>query len=247
MADVAGAAPLTLETLHRKARVQGVVKRIELYGAFIDIGVGVDAIIHISSLSNERVNRVSDVLKVGDEVMVWVEKIDPEQKQIIVTMLEPLAVEWADLEEGQVYSGKVTRLESFGAFIDIGAEKEGLAHISELSHDYVKHPSQALKVGDEVQVKVLSFSKRKRRINLSVKALLEPPKAQIETYLETFDESDWEDEEEETPTAMEIALREAMGSNFRGGRGGKQRRQSKKSRAVQRDIINRTLQMSRDK
>ncbi|MBK9052128.1 MAG: S1 RNA-binding domain-containing protein [Chloroflexi bacterium] len=63
----------------------------------------------------------------------------------------------------------------FGAFVDIGAEKEGLVHISELSHDYVKHPSEAVRVGDEVSVKVLNFSKRKRRINLSVKALLEKP------------------------------------------------------------------------
>ena len=74
--------------------------------------------------------------------------------QIMVTMIEPLAVEWRDLKNGQTYTGTVSRLENYGAFIDIGAEREGLVHISEISHDYVKHPSEVLKAGDEVQVEV---------------------------------------------------------------------------------------------
>ena len=123
----------------------------------------------------EQVNRVSDVLKEGDEVMVWVEKVDPERQQIMLTMVPPLAVDWTDLQTDRPYAGKVTRLENFGAFVNIGAEREGLVHISELSHDYVKHPSEVVKVGDEVEVKVLGFNRRKRRIDLSMKALLEKP------------------------------------------------------------------------
>ena len=119
------------------------------------------------------------IFNVGDEISVWIEDVDPDKGQVTVTMLEPLAVEWSDLKEGQAYTGKVTRLEKFGAFVDIGAEKEGLIHVSELSHDFVKHPSEVLKVDDEVQVKVLGFSKRKRRIDLSRKALLETPESEI--------------------------------------------------------------------
>src|SRR5690606_15594251 len=106
---------------------------------------------------------------------VWVEKVDPERQQVMLTMVPPLAVDWNELKTDQVYDGKVTRLETFGAFVSIGAEREGLVHISELSHNYVKHPSEVVKVGDDVQVKVLGFNRRKRRIDLSMKALTEKP------------------------------------------------------------------------
>lgn len=249
MSDVAttppvAETPLTLETLERKMQVTGTVTRTELYGAFIDIGVGADAVIHISQLGDKRVNRVSDVLKVGDEVTVWVDKVTPENKQVIVTMTEPLAVEWDDLREGQVYAGRVVRLENFGAFVDIGAEKEGLVHVSEMSHEYIKHPSQVVNVGDEVQVKVLGASKRKRRINLSIKALLDRPVS--ESNEGTFDDLSFE-EEEAGLTAMEIAFRQATGESMDSIRrearrtNKRQRKNSRKRRRAQDDVISRTL------
>jgi ribosomal protein S1 len=254
-------APISIDELKPKMKLTGRVERLELYGAFIDIGVGVNALIHISQLGEERVNRVSDVLKVGDEIPVWVDKVNPEAQQIMVTMIKPLAVDWSDLKTGQVYTGKVTRLETFGAFIDIGAEREGLVHISELSHDYVKHPSEVAKVEDEVQVQVLGFSKRKRRIDLSMKALMEKPEPPEEVYTaprssrkqqrveEVVDFE--EDEDEEMPTAMEIALRRAMGDDKideltptgrRGKRSGR-KRQNERNRRQQEDLLSRTLQM----
>jgi predicted RNA-binding protein with RPS1 domain len=161
-------------------------------------------------------------------------------------MHEPLAVEWSDLQVGQQYDGTVTRLEKFGAFVDIGAEKEGLVHISELDHEYVKHPSEAVKVGEEIQVRVLGFSKRKRRIDLSRKALLETPESEFEVESE-----DLEDEEEDVvlPTAMEIALRRAMSNGTdeqatKKKKGGASRSQQK--REVQDDILSRTLKLSQD-
>jgi predicted RNA-binding protein with RPS1 domain len=161
-------------------------------------------------------------------------------------MLEPLAVDWSDLAEGQVYNGKVTRLEKFGAFVDIGAEKEGLIHVSELNHDFVKHPTEVLKVDDAVEVKVLGFSKRKRRIDLSRKALLETPEAEV--TIQEIEEIDFEDEDDDMPTAMEIAMRQAQGKTS-GGRKGKaeQKRQKReKIRAVQDDLLSRTLRVSRE-
>ncbi|HSH04993.1 MAG TPA: S1 RNA-binding domain-containing protein [Anaerolineae bacterium] len=235
-----------INELAPKMKVKGTVARIELYGAFIDIGVGVEAIIHISQLDNKPVKRVSDILNVGDEIEAWVDKVNPSAKQITLTRIEPTAVDWSDLGEDQVYTGTVTRLEDFGAFVNIGAEKDGLVHISEMSHDYIKHPSEILNVGDEVDVKVLSFKKRKRRINLSIKALIDAPEPEVPDVQELHD-IDYEEEEEEMgemPTAMEIALRRAM-SKTDEAKEAENKRQKQKS-GPQDDIISRTLNMARE-
>ena len=239
-------SPGAIGELHPKMKIPAIVKQIELYGAFVDIGVGTNAILHVSKMG-KRVNRVSDVVGLGDEIEVWVEKVDPEKGQVTVSMIAPLAVDWSDLKEGQVYTGTVTRLEKFGAFVNIGAEKDGLVHISELSHDYVKQPSEAVSVGDEVQVKVLGFSRKKRRIDLSRKALLQSPQ---DAMAIPEDIADIEEEEEiELPTAMEIALRRAMDQP-----GGDQSGQSqemagktaKSKREQQDDILSRTLKLSQE-
>ncbi len=272
----ATSAPASFADLKPKMQLKGTVKRLELYGAFIDLGHGLTGLIHVSKLGGEQVNRVSDVLKEGDEVSVWVEKVDPDKQQIMLTMVPPLAVDWTELQTDRPYTGKVTRLENFGAFVNIGAEREGLVHISELSHDYIKHPSEVVKVGDEVEVKVLGFNKRKRRIDLSMKALIEKPamesapaparaeggrrggqqgggsgrdqrrreREQVEEY-EAFD-----DETEEVPTAMEIAMRRALGndaitavkSEQRGSRKGKKQIREEQRR-MQEDLLQRTLTM----
>jgi ribosomal protein S1 len=245
MEEAAPASPTSISDLKPKMKVTGKVTRLELYGAFIDLGVDVNAILHISKI-DEKVNRISDAFKVGDEVSVWIEEVDPERGQVTVTMLEPLAVEWSDLQDGQVYTGTVTRLEKFGAFVNIGAEKEGLIHVSELSHGFVKHPSEEVKVDDEVQVKVLGFSKRKRRIDLSRKALLEAPEGEI--TIAEIEEIEPE-EEDDMPTAMEIALRRAMGKESGGGASSKasrKRAQREKLRAAQEDLLSRTLRVSQE-
>jgi ribosomal protein S1 len=241
-------APVTavggISDLKPKMKLTGTVERLELYGAFVDLGVGSTAILHISKMG-KRVNRVSDVLAIGDEVEVWVDSVDPDKEQITVTMQEPLAVEWGDLQVGQVYDGTVTRLEKFGAFVDIGAEKEGLVHVSELNHEYVKHPSEAVKVGEEIQVRVLGFSKRKRRIDLSRKALLESQEAEYQE-----EESIEEEEEVTMPTAMEIALRRAMDNGDEAQAPSKKKPApssgSGRKRDVQDDILSRTLKLSQD-
>lgn len=234
-------SPETLADLKPKMLVKGKVIRLELYGAFIDIGVGVNAILHISKLPG-RVNRVSDLLNVGDEIEVWILTVDSEKEQITVTMQEPVAVDWSDLKIGQVYTGKITRLERFGAFVDIGAEKEGLVHISELSHDFIKHPSEVIKVDQAVDVQVLGFSKRKRRIDLSRKALMESPQMAVEEV-----EEEIEEEEEEMPTAMEIALRRAMSSpateDVPVETSKKSGSSAGKSRTTQDDILSKTLEL----
>lgn len=271
----AESAPTSIAELQPKMQLTGTVKRLELYGAFIDLGHGMTGLIHVSKLGGEQVNRVSDVLKEGDQVTVWVEKVEPERQQIVLTMVPPLAVDWGDLQTDRPYTGTVTRLENFGAFVNIGAEREGLVHISELSHNYVKHPSEVVKVGDEVEVKVLGFNRRKRRIDLSMKALVEKPEAEAQaTYGSRPQQGNrqqggqggrqrrrdpqpeeievYEDEQEEMPTAMEIAMRRALGndaitavkSEQRGGR--KKARNREEQRRAQEDLLKRTLTMQSD-
>lgn len=246
--EAAPAQPQTINDLQPKMKLQGAVVRLELYGAFIDVGVGVNALVHISQLGKEHVNRVADVLNVGDQITVWVDKVDPQREQIMVTMIEPLAVDWKDLKVGQTHTGIVTRLETYGAFINIGAEREGLVHISELSHEYVKHPSEVVNVGSEVETQVLGFSKRKRRIDLSIKALLEKPEAQqpVQTNRQQVEEFvDFEEEDDDMPTAMEIALRQAMGDTMphKPSKRDRRRKRSRHDRIrdQQEDILDRTL------
>lgn len=231
------ATPSSVDELERKMKLKGTVERLELYGAFIDIGLESNALVHISKIQKGHVNRVSDALNIGDEVEVWVDKVDADQ--IMVTMVEPAAVEWQDLKAGQVYTGKVTRLESFGTFVDIGAEREGLVHISELSHDYVNHPSEVANVGDEVEVQVLGFNRRKRRIDLSMKALLDAPESATPA---ADDYDDFEEQDDDLPTAMEIAMRRAMGKTERDN--GKQTKKGRKGKKRgQDDILSRTLKL----
>ncbi|MEZ4516327.1 MAG: S1 RNA-binding domain-containing protein [Chloroflexota bacterium] len=260
-AEIQVVTPTDISDLKPKMKVNGTVKRVDLYGAIIDLGIDATALIHISKLGSEQVNRVSDVLSEGESIQAWVEKTDPERQQIMLTMVEPLAVDWSDLKEGQVYTGTVTRLENFGAFVSIGAEREGLVHISELSHDYVKSPGEVVSVGDEVTVKVLGFNRRKRRIDLSMKALIERPEAPARngsgnTSQYTPDESgsydDIEEDLEDLPTAMEIAMRRALGSEAMDSlqaeqRGSKKRKkQSSSKKQKQQEVIDRILSMQSD-
>lgn len=277
----AEAAPTSIADLTPKMQLKGTVKRLELYGAFIDLGIDATGLVHISKIGGEQVNRVSDALNEGEEVTVWVEKIDPERQQVMLTMIPPLAVDWTELKTDQIYEGKVTRLETFGAFVGIGAEREGLVHISELSHNYVKHPSEVVNVGDEVQVKVLGFNRRKRRIDLSMKALTERPEMQPmpesqarpngprqsnarqsggggkrRQSRERYEPEVYEmveDDNEEVPTAMEIAMRRALGNDTisavkteqRGGRKGKKAIREGQ-RQMQEELLKRTLTMQSD-
>jgi small subunit ribosomal protein S1 len=236
--------PQSLTDLEPRMQLEGTIVGLSPYGAYVDIGVGPQAILHSSKLG-KRVSRVSEALSPGDEVTVWVETVDLEREQITVTMIEPYAVDWSDLEKGQTYSGTITRLEKFGVFVDIGAEKEGLVHVSELSNDYVKHPSEAVRQGDKIDVQVIGFNKRKQRIDLSRKALLAEPgsdKAQVE-------ELDLGEDEEAMPTAMEMALRQAMENPEQASpadRNATKQSGAKNRREEQDDILSRTLKLTQE-
>jgi ribosomal protein S1 len=159
--------------LQPKARLTGKVIKTTIAGAIVDIGQKVPGVIHISQLQKDSVNRVEEIIQVGQEVNVWVRRVHDDRVEL--TMVEPLTLEWRELKPDMVVKGKVSRLETYGAFVEIGAERPGLVHVSEISHDYVKNPSEVLKEGDEVEAKILDVDRRKKQIRLSIKAAMPKP------------------------------------------------------------------------
>jgi len=203
-----------LRSLERKMQLTGTVVSTSLAGALVDIDMEVPGVIHISQLQEEPVNRVEDVVQPGQEVVVWVRRVVPSKKRVELTMIEPLALEWREINQDMVFNGKVTRLEKFGVFVDIGAERPGLVHISEITHGYIKSPDEVIHEGEEVEVKVLSVNRRRKQIKLSMKALEEAPGEKPKPAAKKKAKKvEAEPEEEPVPTAMEMALREAMERN----------------------------------
>jgi len=195
--------------LVQKDSVTGKVVKTTLAGAVIDIGAGKMGVIPISQLRKEPVRRVEDVVKVGDQVEAWIRRVDLDQGRIELTMIEPLGLEWRDIKKDMAIKGKVSKLEKFGAFVELGAERPGLLHVSEMSHDYVRRPEDMVSLGQEVEVKVLEVNRRKKQIKLSMKALVSQPSVKPEPETEPEPEPEAEPEKP-APTAMEVALRRAM-------------------------------------
>jgi small subunit ribosomal protein S1 len=222
--------------INKKDKVQGKVVKTTLAGAVVDMGAGKLAVIPISQLRKDPVRRVEDILKVGDSVEAWVRRVDPNQDRVELTLIQPLAMEWRDLKKDMVVNGKVTKLEKFGAFVEIGAERPGLMHVSEMSHDYVKKPEDVVTVGQEVEVRILDVDRRKKQIKLSMKVLTPKPVAE---------EQETEEPEKPAPTAMEIALRKAMseeGEPTAGAKTNKGRSAKKPAQPDMEDILARTLE-----
>lgn len=219
--------PTSITGLRPKMRLEGVVRRVELYGAFVDIGVGQDGLVHISQLSDRRVDRVSDVVHEGDRVTVWVTHVDPDQGRIGLTMVKPSAVEWRDLQEGQVYTGRIVRIERYGVFVDFGAERPGLLHIRQMGGQVFRHPSEVYREGDEIEVRVVGLDRRKKRIDLAIEESAEALSA--------------EEPEADLPTPVELAFRRAQEEKRRQDRRRTAPEREEKQRAEQDDILARTL------
>lgn len=198
--EVTGAVtPIKLSELRPKAQLSGKIKKIELFGAFVDVGAERDGLLHISQLRKERTNRVEDVVSLAQEVRVWVRKVDAAAGRIDLTMIEPFKLDWDELKVGLVVKGKVAKLEKFGVFVDIGAERQAFIHVRELMSGYVSDPGEVVKAAQEIEARVIAVDRKKRRIDLSLKAL------------EDFTPED--DEPEVKPmSAMEAALRAALTS-----------------------------------
>lgn len=238
--------------LEPKTKVSGKILKTTLAGALVDIGQALPGVIHISQLQQEAVNKVEDVVKEGQTVEVWVRRV--KKDRIELTMIEPLAYEWKEIQPDLIVKGKVVRLETYGAFVDFGAERPGLVHVSELTHGYVKTASEVLKEGEEIEAKVLDVDRRKRQIRLSMKALqadvIEEAKPEREDHKgkgkrrgKKEDESyEMEVEAPNEPqfTAMQIAWQQALEKSK--GKGKVRRRSYKSASEEQEKLFNSTLE-----
>lgn len=165
-----------LSTIKEGDVLKGTVQRIASFGAFVDIG-GVDGLVHISQISHEHIENVSDVLKEGDEIEVKVLAVDRDAERISLSIKETLPGPWENIEEkaqpGSTLEGTVKRLVAYGAFVEIFPGVEGLVHISRISHKHIGTPHEVLEEGQTVNVKVLDVNAQEKRISLSIKDLLE--------------------------------------------------------------------------
>jgi len=226
--------PIPIADLEPKTRLEGTVKETRLHGAVIDIGLEYDGLLHISQLSpNDNIKRVTDVIKTGDKVTVWVAKVHPNQKRISLTMVEPPDVTWNEMTEGQTCTGVVTRIESYGAFIDIGAERPGLLHVREMSSGYVGHPSEMVSMGEEVDVRILKVDRRKRRIDLTMMGL--EAEVEEEPEIEEFSE------DEVPQTSMELALQRAYAADQEQESKSRSEKKRQADFSERQDIMARTL------
>lgn len=239
--------------LEPKTKLSGKVLKTTLAGALVDVGQNVPGVIHISQLSTDPVNKVEDVVKEGQTIEVWVRRV--KKDRIELTMIQPLALEWKEIEPDMVVKGKIVRLEPYGAFVDIGAERPGMVHVSELAHGYVKTPGEIVKEGDEVEAKVLDVNRKKKQIRLSIKALepeieeFKPAKKQDKKSRgqqspkkekEAENVSTQEESKEAELTAMQIAWQEALNKS-NADRSLKVKR-TKSTSQEQEEILNRTLE-----
>lgn len=165
-----------LDQIHPGDELTGTVQRIAAFGAFVDIG-GVDGLVHISQLSHEHVDQVSDVVKEGQEVKVKVLSVDRDSERISLSIKDTLVGPWEEIEDkaprGSVLTGTVKRLVTYGAFVEVFPGIEGLVHISQISHSHIGTPHELLEEGQEVKVKVLDVNKQDKRLSLSIKDMLE--------------------------------------------------------------------------
>ncbi len=163
------------ERIHEGDIVEGVVKNVTDFGAFIDLG-GADGLLHISEMSWGRVEHPKKVFKVGEKLTVLIKEINGSK--IALSLKFDDANPWKDAAEkfaiGSVLTGKVARMTDFGAFVELEPGVDALLHVSQISKEHIDKPSDVLSVGEEVTAKVVDFNEADRKISLSIKALTAP-------------------------------------------------------------------------
>ena len=176
-AEKAEAAKKLFDTIHAGDIVDGVVKNVTDFGAFIDLG-GADGLLHISEMSWGRVESPKKAFKIGDTVKVLVKSIDGSK--IALSRKFDNENPWKDATEkyavGNIVKGKVARMTDFGAFVELEPGIDALLHVSQIAKEHVEKPADVLKVGQEVEAKIVDFNEADKKISLSIKAMFAPEK-----------------------------------------------------------------------
>jgi small subunit ribosomal protein S1 len=161
-----------LNTLKEGDVVRGTVSNLVDFGAFVDLD-GIDGLIHISELSWNHVDRPGEVVEVGEEVEVKVLEVDRERERISLGLKQTRKDPWQEIVEsvsvGETIHGRVTKLVSFGVFVEVAEGVEGLIHISELADHHVETPDEIVRSGDEVDARIIDVDARRRRLSLSLR------------------------------------------------------------------------------
>ncbi|MCS7239698.1 MAG: 30S ribosomal protein S1 [Candidatus Bipolaricaulota bacterium] len=170
------------------ALVEGKVTNITDFGAFVELEPGIEGLVHVSELSWERISHPKEVIQPGQKVRAMVLKVDPQNRRISLSLKALQQDPWEEFLEqysvGSVVSGPVTQIKEFGAFVRITPAVEGLIHVSEISNERIGHPSEVLRLGQEVTAKIIGINEAKRQVRLSVKKLQEDmAQAETEKYL----------------------------------------------------------------
>ncbi|MFM8379295.1 MAG: 30S ribosomal protein S1 [Planctomycetia bacterium] len=179
--QAADARAKMLETLDVGAALDGIVRSVRDFGAFVDIGNGVEGLVHVSQLSWDRVANSADVLQPGQKVRVIVKKIDRQTGKIALSARDLVESPWKRAAEkyhaGATVKGTVSRIAQFGAFVKLEPGVEGLVHVSELAHRHVRSVGDVVKEGEQVECRVLACDPDEQRLSLSIKALAAKPAA----------------------------------------------------------------------
>lgn len=191
----------TWNTLEKDTIVDGEVKRLTNFGAFVEIN-GVDGLLHVSEISWGRVEKPGDVLKIGDKIKVYILNVDKENKKVSLSMKKLTEDPWnnADIKypAGNIVLGKVMRFAPFGAFVQLEPGVDGLVHISQISHNRINKPEDALKIGETVKAKILDVNKDSKKIGLSIKQVDEIELLDHESDQKTHEEQPKQESDEET-------------------------------------------------
>jgi transcriptional accessory protein Tex/SPT6 len=248
-----------VRTLAVGQEVLGTVRRVSEFGAFVDIGVGRDGLVHISELSVKRVGKVTDVLSEGQQVPMWIKKLDRDRNRISLTMIPPGTMTLRDLNKDDLVTGTVTRILPYGAFVDIGVGRDALLHVREMGERYIAKPEEVVKVGEVIEARIIEIQRRRGRVDLSIKGLREEPEPEPRADQPQAKAEPVAEEPEaelvdafadvEVLSPMELAFRKAMeasGVDYKlSKKSDKSAQATQKYRSEQEEIMARTLKAGR--
>ncbi len=220
-----------LTTLQEGDIVTGTISNLVDFGAFVDLE-GIDGLIHISELSWNHVDHPSEVVEVGEEVQVKVLEVDRDRERISLGLKQTRKDPWQEIVErvniGETIKGRVTKLVSFGAFVEVAEGVEGLIHISELADHHVETPDEIVRSGDEVEARIIDVDAKRRRLSLSLRPKKEEREERSEQQDDRSDRAEREDREDR-PRREDRFRRDFeprggdRGGRDRGDRGGRDR------------------------